>query len=270
MGLLRTEKLDIAYGEKKIVDQMNLDIPFGKITALVGANGSGKSTILRTMARLMRPSGGSVFLDGKNIHKQPTKQVAKQLAILPQHPLTPEGVTVSELVAYGRYPHQQGMRRIDDTDRQVIDWAVEATGLSELADQEVDNLSGGQRQRAWIAMALAQETSWLFLDEPTTFLDMTYQLDVLKLISKLNREEGRSVVMVVHDLNHAARFADYMIAIKSGTVVCEGEPRTIITESMLEHVFGVKADIIIDQRTNLPLCIPYDTVHNHSNKGVYQ
>ncbi|GAY74760.1 ABC transporter ATP-binding protein [Sporolactobacillus inulinus] len=260
MGRLHTEELDIAYGDKLIVDHLTIDLPEGKITALVGANGSGKSTILRTMARLMRPKGGSVLLDGRSIHKQPTRQVAKQLAILPQNPIAPGGVTVRELISYGRYPHQKGMQ-LSEIDRQAIQWAIRATGLDSFADRAVDSLSGGQRQRAWIAMAIAQETDWLFLDEPTTFLDMTYQLDILKLIRRLNRQEQRSVVMVVHDLNHAIRFADHMIVIKSGKVICEGAPRNVVTEQVLEQAFGVKSDIFIDQRTQLPLCVPYDTVN---------
>ncbi len=257
---LLTKDLDIAYGQQRIVDHLNIDLPAGRITALVGANGSGKSTILRTMARLMRPSGGSVLLDGESIHKQSTREVAKKLAILPQHPLAPDGVTVGELVSYGRYPHQHGMRRLNAADRRAVGRAIAATELTELADRPVDSLSGGQRQRAWIAMALAQETQWLFLDEPTTYLDMTYQLDVLKLIRRLNREKGRSIVMIVHDLNQAARFADDLIAIKAGRVVCEGEPRRVITRAMLAEVFGVEADIFIDRRTQLPLCIPCDTL----------
>lgn len=261
MERLRTEALNIAYGDRLIVDDLNIAVPEGKITALVGANGSGKSTILKTMARIMRPAGGSVLLDGKSIHQQSTREVAKKLAILPQNPLAPEGLTVFELVSYGRYPHQSGFHSLKPADRDVIQWAIKMTGLVEFSDRPVDQLSGGQRQRAWIAMALAQETDMLFLDEPTTFLDMTHQLDVLKLLKKLNREEGRTIVMVVHDLNHAARYADHMIAIKNGRVMNEGTPSEVMTADNLEQVFGIKADIIPDPRTHVPLCLPYETVH---------
>ncbi|RYM05011.1 ABC transporter ATP-binding protein [Sporolactobacillus sp. THM7-7] len=262
MEPLYTKSLTIAYGDTVIVDDLNIAIPKRKITALVGANGSGKSTILKTMARIMRPAGGSVFLDGKCIHKQPTKEVAKRLAILPQNPLAPDGLTVRELVSYGRYPHQRGMRAMSRDDKEAVSWAIQVTGLAAFSDRAVDRLSGGQRQRAWIAMTLAQETEWLFLDEPTTYLDMTHQLEVLKLLRKLNREEGRTIVMVVHDLNHATRFADHLIAIKAGHVVSSGAPGEVMTESMLERVFGIKADIISDPRSHVPLCLPYETVRS--------
>ncbi|WP_281884678.1 ABC transporter ATP-binding protein [Paenibacillus sp. YYML68] len=258
MDRLHTQQLDIAYEERLIVENLNLSIPSGKITALVGANGSGKSTILKTMARIMKPKGGSVFLDGQAIHRQSTKEVAKQLAILPQNPTAPEGLTVSELVSYGRFPHQKGFGSLNKHDLSVIRWAVEVTGMLEFIDRPVDQLSGGQRQRAWIAMALAQETDILFLDEPTTFLDMGHQLEVLKLLQKLNREEGRTIIMVVHDLNHATRYAQHMVAIKSGRVVSEGSPEQVVTQEVLQEVFGIEADIIPDPRTGVPLCIPYE------------
>lgn len=222
---LHTSELDIAYGEAEIVSNLNLSVPHGKITALVGANGSGKSTILKTMARIMRPKAGGVLLDGESIHTKSTKEVAKQLAILPQNPTAPDGLTVSELVAYGRFPHQKGFGTMTADDKNIVRWAIEVTGMVEFQDRAVDQLSGGQRQRAWIAMALAQQTDILFLDEPTTFLDMAHQLEVLHLLQKLNEEEGRTVVMVVHDLNHASRYAQHMVAIKSGTVIREGRLR---------------------------------------------
>ncbi|RJE85231.1 ABC transporter ATP-binding protein [Paenibacillus sp. 1011MAR3C5] len=254
---LTTSGLDISYEERKIVQNLNISIPQGKITALVGANGSGKSTILKTMARIMNPSKGSVLLDGKSIHKQSTKEVAKQLAILPQNPTAPDGLTVSELVAYGRFPYQKGFGSLSKEDRAIVKWAVEATGMADFADRPVDQLSGGQRQRAWIAMALAQETDILFLDEPTTFLDMAHQLEVLHLLQKLNEMNNRTIVMVVHDLNHAARYAHHMIAIKSGVVKGEGSPVEVITPEIMREVFNIEADIVPDPRTGLPLCLPF-------------
>lgn len=254
---LRANQLSIGYAESIIVKDLNLTIPTGKITALVGANGSGKSTILKAMARLMKPAGGSVLLDGKSIHSQSTKEVARQLAILPQNPTAPDGLTVSELVAYGRYPHQKGFGSLTDEDRRIVSSAIELTGMTAFRDRPIERLSGGQRQRAWIAMALAQQTDMLFLDEPTTFLDMAHQLEVLQLLQMLNEREGRTMIMVVHDLNHASRYAQHMVAIKSGTVISEGSPVEVMTPEVLREVFGIEADIVEDPRTGLPLCLPH-------------
>jgi iron complex transport system ATP-binding protein len=258
MERLFTSRLDIGYEDRLIVNKLDLDIPSGQITALVGANGSGKSTILKAMARLMKPKGGSVFLDGKTIHEQSTKEVAKQLAILPQNPVAPDGLTVQELVGYGRFPHQRGFGSLTRTDKEIIAWAVSVTGMEPFRERPIDQLSGGQRQRAWIAMALAQQTDILFLDEPTTFLDMAHQLEVLKLLQKLNREENRTIVMVVHDLNHATRYASHMVAIKSGNVVGEGTPEQVMTKDVLRIVFGIEVDIIRDPRSGVPLCLPFE------------
>ncbi|PAD68908.1 Fe(3+)-dicitrate ABC transporter ATP-binding protein [Bacillus sp. 7586-K] len=257
MNVITTENLNIGYEERLIVKDLNIVIPNGEITALVGANGSGKSTILKTIARLMKPKSGVVTIDGKAIHTQKTKEIAKQLAILPQNPTAPEGLTVYELVTFGRFPHQRGMAALTNADREIIYSALEMTGIVEFADRPIDQLSGGQRQRAWIAMALAQETPILFLDEPTTFLDMAHQIEVLTILEKLNKEQGRTIVMVVHDLNHASRYAHHIVAIKKGTVVKSGTPFEVMTEDVLEEVFGVKSDIIPDPRTGLPLCLPY-------------
>ncbi|WP_138495762.1 ABC transporter ATP-binding protein [Paenibacillus pinistramenti] len=257
MVTLQTAHLDIAYEERLIVEDLNIKIPDGKITALVGANGSGKSTILKTMARILSPKSGSVLLNGKSIHKQSTREVAKQLAILPQNPTAPDGLTVYELVSYGRFPYQKGFGSMNAEDRRVIEWAIDVTGMSAFAERPIEQLSGGQRQRAWIAMALAQETDMLFLDEPTTFLDMAHQLEVLELLEELNAEQHRTIVMVVHDLNHASRYAQHMIAIKSGKAVAEGAPAEVMTPDVLQEVFGIEADIIIDPRSGVPLCLPY-------------
>ena len=265
---LSTIDLTIGYGENIIVDNLNLTVPNGKITALVGANGSGKSTILKTMARIMNPINGGVMLDGQMIHRKSTKEVAKELAILPQNPAAPDGLTVYELVGYGRYPHQTGLGTMTKEDRKVIQWAIKVTGMTEFYDRAVDQLSGGQRQRAWIAMALAQQTNILFLDEPTTFLDMAHQLEVLKLLQKLNEEEQRTIIMVVHDLNHAARFAHHMVAIKSGMVVSAGTPEEVVTSDVLRKVFAIEADIITDPRTNSPLCLPYALVDGAEKEQV--
>jgi iron complex transport system ATP-binding protein len=258
MSMILTQQLNIAYADQLIVEKLNLRIPEGKITALVGANGSGKSTILRTMARIMKPQSGGVFLDGKSIHQQSTKAVARQLAILPQNPTAPDGLTVIELISYGRFPYQQGFGSLSVEDRRMIDWALSVTNMEVMKDKPVDQLSGGQRQRAWIAMVLAQGTDIMFLDEPTTFLDMAHQLEVLKLLQKLNEEEGRTIIMVVHDLNHAARFAQHMVAIKKGVVICEGSPVQVMKSKVIREVFGIESDIIPDPRSGVPLCMPYE------------
>lgn len=258
MSRLFAEKLNITYGDKVIVQDLQLQIPSEQITSLVGANGSGKSTLLKTMARIMKPNRGGVFLDGKSIHKMPTREVAKQLALLPQNPISPEGLTVSELVSYGRFPHQNGFGTLSSEDKEMIAWALEVTGMQEFSERPIEQMSGGQRQRAWIAMALAQGTDILFLDEPTTFLDMAHQLEVLHLLDKLNRDEKRTIVMVVHDLNHAAQFSHHIVAIKSGEILYEGSPEQVVTSRMLHDVFSIEADVIPNPRTGKPLCLPYD------------
>jgi len=257
MPHLHTQNLSLGYMEQLIVPDLSLDIPQGKITALVGANGSGKSTILKALARILKPRAGAAYLDGKAIHRLSTKQVAKQLAILPQNPDAPEGLTVRELVSYGRFPHQRGLGGLTQEDREAVHEALSLTGMTVFAERPVGNLSGGQRQRAWIAMALAQGTEVLLLDEPTTFLDMAHQLEVLQLLEKLNREEGRTIVMVVHDLNHASRYAQHMVAIAQGEVVVAGTPAEVMTPEILRRVFAIEADIVPDPRSGVPLCIPY-------------
>ena len=257
MSRLSTARLSLAYGNRRIVDELNIAVPDGKITALVGSNGSGKSTILKSMARILNPVSGCVHLDGKEIHRLPTKEVAKQLAILPQNPSSPEGLTVRELVSFGRYPHQRGFGSLNAEDRRMVDWALQATGMRDFGDRSVDQLSGGQRQRAWIAMALAQGTELLLLDEPTTYLDMAHQIEVMMLLEKLNREQKTTIVMVVHDLNHAARYAQHLVALKQGTVLYEGDPSVVMTSEMLRDVFGIDADVIADPRTGTPMCLPY-------------
>ncbi|MFD1992543.1 ABC transporter ATP-binding protein [Paenibacillus nicotianae] len=269
MVRLMTSKLDIAYEDRLIVEDLSVQIPQGQITALVGANGSGKSTILKTMARIMQPKSGAVLLDGKSIHKQSTREIAKQLAILPQNPTAPEGLTVTELVSYGRFPYQKGFGSMKAEDKAMVEWAIEATGMVDFYDRPIDQLSGGQRQRAWIAMALAQDTDILFLDEPTTFLDMAHQLEVLQLLEKLNADSQRTIVMVVHDLNHASRYAHHMIAIKNGKAVAEGTPVEVVSCDVLRNVFGIEADIVTDPRSGVPLCLPY-ALEGHIAEAVQQ
>ncbi|WP_409290385.1 ABC transporter ATP-binding protein [Peribacillus sp. SCS-37] len=260
MTILSADKLNIAYEERTIVENLNLEFKPGKITAIIGPNGCGKSTILKTMARLHPAASGAVYLDGKLIHKEPAKGVAKKLAILPQSPQSPEGLSVHELISYGRTPHQTGFSRLSARDLSMIEWSLEVTGLKDLKDQAVDTLSGGQRQRAWIAMAIAQETDLLMLDEPTTYLDLSHQLEVLQLLQKLNHDNGRTIVMVLHDLNQAARFAHELVAIKSGRIVRQGTPAEVMTPDMLQEVFNIEAEIVADPRTGKPAMISYDLI----------
>ncbi|MCC7352772.1 MAG: ABC transporter ATP-binding protein [Anaerolineae bacterium] len=257
---LKTDNLSLAYEQLVVVEGLSLQIQTGKITTFVGANGSGKSTILKGLARILKPKMGAVYLDGKAIHRIPTKQVAQRLAMLPQSPQAPDGLTVRELVSYGRYPYQGGFGILQKQDQEIIRWALEITGMADLDKRPVGTLSGGQRQRAWIAMALCQDTPLLLLDEPTTFLDMAYQLEVLQLLHKLNQEENRTIVMVLHDLNQAARYSDYLFAISGGKVVAQGAPEEVITPEILRQVFGVEALVVKDPRYGTPLCIPYEVM----------
>lgn len=257
MSKLRAEKVTLGYDGPEIVKELSVEIPPGRITCIVGPNGCGKSTLLRSLARLMKPKGGAVYLDGTGIHELPTREIARSLGILPQDPSAPEGLTVRELAAQGRYPHQSWFRQWSKEDERAVAKALSTTGVEELADRPLDTLSGGQRQRAWISMALAQETETLILDEPTTFLDMAHQLEVLQLLERLNRNEGRTVLMVLHDLNNAARFAHHMVALARGRVFAAGPPREIVTPELLGEVFSVEADVVPDPRTGAPLCIPY-------------
>ncbi|WP_078410971.1 ABC transporter ATP-binding protein [Priestia abyssalis] len=258
MVRLYTDHLHIGYGERLIVKDLSVEIPDKKITTIIGSNGCGKSTLLKAITRLISPQSGTVVLDGENILKQNTKVLAKKMAILPQTPESASGLTVGELVSYGRFPYQKGFGRLTKKDYEVIDWALEVTGTKDFKFRPVDALSGGQRQRVWIAMALAQETDIIFLDEPTTYLDMAHQLEVLELLQKLNREQERTIVMVLHDLNQAARFADYIIALKDGEIVKAGSCEEVIRRDVLKKVFQIDAEIGKDPRTNKPMCVTYN------------
>ncbi|WP_391119749.1 ABC transporter ATP-binding protein [Psychrobacillus sp. L3] len=258
MVRLYTDDLSIGYGDRLIVKELSVEIPDQKITTIIGPNGCGKSTLLKAITRIISHQSGSVVLDGKNVVKENTKQLAKKMAILPQTPESASGLTVGELVSYGRFPYQTGFGRLTKKDFEVIEWALQVTGTSEFKFSPVDALSGGQRQRVWIAMALAQETEIIFLDEPTTYLDMAHQLEVLELLQKLNQDEKRTIVMVLHDLNQAARFADNIIALKAGEIVKAGNCHEVITQEVLQNVFNIDAEIGVDPRTNKPMCITYN------------
>lgn len=255
MNRLSAANLALAYDNTLIINALNLTIPTGKITALVGPNGCGKSTLLRGLARLLSPKRGHVYLDGKAIHTMPTKELAKQIGILPQSPVAPEGLTVRELVAQGRYPHQSWFQQWSKLDEELTWEAMKITNIDGFADRPLDTLSGGQRQRAWIAMALAQETEILLLDEPTTFLDLAYQIEVLDLLHELN-ESGRTIIMVLHELNHACRYAHNLIAMREGQICVQGDPHQVMTAAMVAEVFRINAHIVPDPITGTPMCIP--------------
>ncbi len=253
---LVTRGVSLGYGDRTVVTDLSTEIPDGQTTVIVGANACGKSTLLRGMARLLRPSQGSVLLDGKEIATLPSRQVARTLGLLPQNPVTPEGVTVVDLVGRGRHPHQGAFRRWSTADEQAVAEALELTDTLDLAERLVDELSGGQRQRVWVAMALAQQTDLLLLDEPTTYLDVAHQVEVLDLLAELNETRGTTIVMVLHELNLAARYADHLVAMREGRVVAAGPPAEVITEPCVRDVFGMECRVIEDPVTGTPMVIP--------------
>jgi iron complex transport system ATP-binding protein len=254
--LIDIENLSLAYdNDTVIVHQLNLQIEAGTITSLVGANGCGKSTLLRGLSRLLKPKHGKVYLNGQDIHSMKARELAKQLGILPQSPVAPEGLTVHELVAQGRYPHQNWFQQWSQEDERIVQEALVTTNLTMFADRPVDSLSGGQRQRAWIAIALAQQSDVLLLDEPTTYLDLAYQMDVLDLLAELN-SKGHTIIMVLHDLNQAARYSDTIVALRGGQIVAQGSPEKVMTADNILQVFGLKTQIITDPVTGTPMAVP--------------
>lgn len=261
------ESIEVSYAENTIIKDLSLEIPLGKITTIIGPNGCGKSTMLKAVGRILKVKNGAVTIDGKNIYELSTKELAQKMAILPQTPTAPDGLTVGELVSYGRYPYQKGLGKLNAEDKKIIDWAMEVTNLTELSETSADNLSGGQRQRVWIALALAQETDIILLDEPTTYLDMAYQLEVLELLEELNRHHGCTIVMVLHDLNMASKFADYMVALRDGKIICYGTPREVICKEVLKKVYQIDAEIVEEQSTGKPVCISYQLLNKKNNKS---
>ncbi len=253
---LTVTNLSAGYGENLILEDLDLVVPEGKITVIVGANACGKSTLLRTMSRLLSPRRGHVLLDGKSIHSMPPKKLARTLGLLPQSPIAPEGITVADLVSRGRHPHQGILSRWSDADNDAVATALEATKTFDLAERPVDELSGGQRQRVWIAMALAQQTDILLLDEPTTFLDISHQIEVLDLLVDLNHSRGTTIVMVLHDLNLAARYADHLVAMAKGRLHITGTPQDVLTQDHIREVFGLESRVITDPTSGRPMMLP--------------
>ncbi|WP_448237593.1 ABC transporter ATP-binding protein [Microbacterium paulum] len=254
--VLRTESLVAGYGRTPIVDGVSIDVPMHRVSVIVGANACGKSTLLKAMSRLIPAMSGAVILDGKSLDQLPTKDLARTLGLLPQQPVAPEGIAVADLVGRGRHPHQRLFRSWTSDDDRAVTEALAATGVLDLADRAVDELSGGQRQRVWIAMALAQETDILLLDEPTTFLDVSHQIEVLDLLTDLNLRRGTTIVMVLHDINLAARYADHLFALRAGRLVASGAPRDVVTSDLVREVFDLDATVIDDPVSGTPLVLP--------------
>jgi ferric enterobactin transport system ATP-binding protein len=253
---LAARDITVGYDRKTISANLSLDLPEGRFTAIIGPNACGKSTLLRALARLLKPASGEVLLDGRDIHARPAKEVARRLGLLPQSSIAPEGISVAELVARGRFPHQKLIRQWSPEDEAAVTAAMAATGVTELSGELVDTLSGGQRQRVWVAMVLAQRTPIVLLDEPTTFLDIAHQIELLELCVRLNREQGVTMVAVLHDLNQAARYADHLVVMKHGGIVAQGDPAAVMTADLVERVFGLGCRIIEDPESHTPLVIP--------------
>ncbi|WP_405955978.1 ABC transporter ATP-binding protein [Streptomyces phaeochromogenes] len=256
MSRLSARGLTLAYEDRTVVRELDLAIPDGRVTVVVGPNACGKSTTLRALGRLLKPKGGAVLLDGTSLAKLPTKRIAQQIGLLPQTPVAPEAITVADLVSRGRQPHQSWWQQWSEADERAVTEAMERTDVASLAERPVDELSGGQRQRVWIAMALAQETELLLLDEPTTYLDIAHQVEVLDLVRQLNHDRGRTVVVVLHDLNQAARYADHLVAMKEGQIVAAGPPSEIVTADLVREVFGLECVVVPDPVTGSPLVVP--------------
>ncbi|MCK3941576.1 ABC transporter ATP-binding protein [Streptococcus suis] len=257
MVTISAKDLELSYGQKTVLSELSIEIPSGKISSIIGPNGCGKSTLLKALSRILPADKGMVYLDGKLIQELPTKEVAKRLALLPQVQENLDGICVYDLVSYGRFPHQNAFGRLTDLDREKIAWALTETQTMAFAHTPLQSLSGGQRQRIWIAMALAQDTDIILLDEPTTYLDMHHQLEVLELLQRLNRENGKTIVMVLHDLNHAARFSDHIIAMKDGHILKEGSAEEVITVEHLRQLFAIEADILPASHFGYPILATY-------------
>lgn len=257
MHSLRADHITVAYDKQVIIPRLSVDIPPHQITTIIGANGCGKSTLLKALTRILPLQEGTIYLDGQAIATLPTKEVAKKIALLPQVLEAAEGISVYDLVSYGRFPHQSGLGQLNDKDRETINWALEVTQTTSFARMAVDELSGGQRQRVWIAMALAQDTDTIFLDEPTTYLDLNHQLEVLELLQKLNRESQKTIIMVLHDVNLSARFSDYMIAMKEGSIRYSGPVSEIMTSDILGEIFQIEAQIVQAPEQDYPILLTY-------------
>ncbi len=258
MTAVEVKGLQAGYDQNIIIESMDLCIPKGEITMIIGSNGCGKSTLLKSIGRILSPMGGEIEVNGLNIKKQAGKELAKQMAVLPQNPSAPSGLLVKELVSYGRSPYQKAFGGLSEDDYKMVNWAMEATGIAAFADRPIESLSGGQRQRAWIAMAIAQGTEILVLDEPTTYLDMAHQLEILNLLKEINKTYKRTIIMVLHELNNATKFATHLIGMKAGKVVFQGKPKDVITNENLKTIYGIDAKLMLDETGSYPICVDFE------------
>ncbi len=267
MGIIKVNSVTTGYEDKIIIDDLSLKIKKGAITTIIGENGSGKSTLLKTIGRILKPKSGEITVNELNIHKTSTKEIAKIIGLLPQSPKAPSGLSVTEIVEYGRFPHKKGRGKLTADDYEVIEWALKNTNLLEFKDRNINALSGGQRQRVWIAMVLAQQTDVILLDEPTTYLDMAYQLEVLQLVQRLNKEKNITVVMVLHDINQASRFSDELVMLRDGKIIAQGDPKTTMTADVLRVVFDIEATLVNIPGTDNPVCISYELLRGEHGKN---
>lgn len=259
-GHLQAKQIDVAYRDFRVISELDLEIPVGQLTAVIGPNACGKSTLIKTLGRILKPTAGHVFLDQKEIHSLNSKNVAKVLGLLPQHPIAPEGITVEDLVSRGRTPHQSFLQQHSSNDAEAVDMALELTDTADLRDRSLDSLSGGQKQRVWLAMAICQNPRTLLLDEPTSYLDITHQLEMLELIVSLKRELSCTIVIVIHDLNLAARYADFIVAMKAGSILYAGTPEEVITKGHIRQIFDLDASVLSDPNTNSPVVVPHHRI----------
>lgn len=271
--ILQAENLSSGYDGKIVVDNVNIAIPDGKISVILGANASGKSTLLKTLVRLIKPIDGAVKLDGNEIDSVPSRRLARTIGFLPQSPIVPEGIIVADLVGRGRFPHHSFLKGWTKHDSEAVAQALDIMGIADLADRSIDELSGGQRQRVWIAMALAQQTDILMLDEPTTYLDITYQVEILDLLTDLNRRTGTTIVMVLHDINLSARYADHLFVMRAGQLIAEGSPQEVITSTLVKDAFALESDIYCDPISGSPMLVPkgrhHTSVKSYTNCTKY-
>lgn len=255
--MILVKDIQVGYDERIIINELSVEIQKEKITTIIGPNGCGKSTLLKAIARILKTTKGVVYLDKKKLHETNSKEIARKMAILPQTAEAPTGLTVRELITYGRFPHQSRFGRLKKEDLEAIDWAIKATQLSTYQDRSIEALSGGQRQRVWIAMALAQDTEVIILDEPTTYLDMAHQLDVLQLLENLNKKHQKTIIMVLHDLNHASRFSHHLIAMRDGNIITSGHPMEVMTQPNLQKIFQIEPLLTTCPFSNHPICLSY-------------